>query len=72
LLENRVLKQVLGPKKEAVTGGSWKLHNEELHYLHSSPNIMRFIKSSARKWAGHVSRMEEKKNAYKSLVRKAE
>ena len=53
-------------------GGSWKLHNEEVHYLHSSPNTMRLIKSITRKWAGLVSRMGEMKNAYKGLVGKAE
>ena len=52
-----MLKQTLGPKKEAVIGGSWKLHNEEVHYIHSSPNTMRLIKSSTRKWKGLVSHM---------------
>jgi hypothetical protein len=34
-----------GPKKDKVTGGWRKLHNEELHNLYSSPNIIRIIKS---------------------------
>jgi hypothetical protein len=39
---------------------SWrKLHNDELHSLYSSPNIVRVIKSRRTRWAGHVSRMEE-------------
>jgi len=63
VFDNRVLKQTLGPKNETVMGGSWKLHNEEVHYVNYSPNIMRLIKTSTRKWAGLVSRMGEKKNA---------
>jgi hypothetical protein len=39
-----------------VEDGSWrKLHNDELHSLYSSPNIVRVIKSSKMRWAGHVA-----------------
>jgi hypothetical protein len=41
--ENRVLRITLGPKRDKVTGGWRKLHNEELHNLYSSPNIIRMI-----------------------------
>jgi hypothetical protein len=51
-----------------VTGVSRKLHNEELHNLYSSPNIIRMIKSRRMRWAEHVSRMGEKRNAYRILV----
>jgi hypothetical protein len=37
MFENRVLR-IFGPKKDEVTGGWRKLHNEELHNLYSSPN----------------------------------
>jgi hypothetical protein len=64
--ENRVLRRIFGPKKEE--DGSWrKLHNE-LHNLHSSPNIVRVIKSMRMKWAGHVARMEEGRGVYEVLV----
>jgi hypothetical protein len=55
VFENRVLRKIFGPKREEH--GSWrKLHNDELHSLYSSPNIVRVIKSRTMKWAGHVAR----------------
>jgi hypothetical protein len=56
VFENRMLRRIFGPKREE--GGSWrKLHNDELHDLYSSPNIVRVIKSRRMRWAGHVARM---------------
>jgi hypothetical protein len=52
--------------------GSFRLHNEELHNLYSSPNIIRMIKSRRMRWAGQVTRMGEKRNAYRILVGKPE
>jgi hypothetical protein len=53
--------------------GEWrKLHNEELWDLYSLPSIIRIIKSRRMRWAGHVARMGEKRNAYRLLVRKPE
>jgi hypothetical protein len=63
-----VLRKIFGPKRDEVTGDWRKLHNEELHILYSSPNITRMIKSRMVRWAGHVARMGEKRNAYRSLV----
>jgi hypothetical protein len=40
-----------------------KLHNEELHILYSSPNIIRRMR-----WAGHVARMRDERNVYKVLM----
>jgi hypothetical protein len=70
--EIRVVRKMFGPKKDEVIGGSRKLHNEELHNLYCSPNITRIIKSRRMLLAGHVLRMEEKKNTYRVLVRKPE
>jgi hypothetical protein len=44
------------------------LHNDELHDLYSSPNIVRVIKSRRIRWAGHVARMGEGRAAYRVLV----
>ena len=56
VFENRVLR-VFGPKRDEVTGEWRKLHNEELDDLYSSPYIVRVIKSTKMRWAGHVARM---------------
>jgi hypothetical protein len=72
VFENRVLRNMFGPKRDGVTGGWRKLHNKELHNLYSSPNIIRIIKSRRMRWAGYVARMGEKSNVYKLLVGKPE
>jgi hypothetical protein len=46
---------VFGPKRDEVTGGWRKLHNEELHDLYSSPSIIRLIHSRRKRWARHVA-----------------
>jgi hypothetical protein len=67
VLENRVLRGIFGPKRDEVIGGWRKLSNEELHNLYCSPSIIR-IKSRRMRWAGHVARMGEKRNAYRISV----
>jgi hypothetical protein len=59
VFENRVLRRIFGPKRDEVTGGLRKLHNEEIHDLYSSPSIIKIIKSRRMRWAGHVARMGE-------------
>jgi hypothetical protein len=70
--ENRVLRRIFGPKKGGVTGEWRKLHNEKFHNLYYSPIIIRIIKSRKTRWAGHVARMEGKRNVYRLLVEKPE
>jgi hypothetical protein len=70
MLENRVLRRIFGPKRDDVTGDWRKLHNEELHNLYSSQNIIRQIKSRRMRWAGHVARMVEQRRLYMVFVGK--
>ncbi|KAJ4433206.1 hypothetical protein ANN_15463, partial [Periplaneta americana] len=72
VFENKVLRKIFGAKRYEVTGEWRKLHNAELHALYSSPGIIRNIKSRRLRWAGHVARMDESKNAYRVLVGKPE
>jgi hypothetical protein len=57
VFENRVLRRIFGPKRDEVTGGWRKPHNEELQNLYSSPSIIRVIKSRRMRWAGHVAQL---------------
>jgi hypothetical protein len=66
------MRRIFGPKRDGVTGGWRKLHNEELYNLYSSPIIIRIIKSRRMRWPGHVARMGEKRNMYRLLVGKPE
>jgi hypothetical protein len=67
VFENRVLRRIFGPKREEDR--SWKkLHNDELHNLYSSLDIVRMIKSRRMRWVGHVAHMGEERGVYWVLV----
>jgi hypothetical protein len=69
--ESRVLRKILGPKREVDE--SWrKLHNDELHGLYFSPNIVTAIKSRRMGWAGHVAHMEDGRCGFGWEARKLE
>jgi len=72
VFENRVLRRILGTKRDEVTGEWRKLHSEELNDLYSSPNIFRVIKSRRKSWAGHVACMRTRRGVYRGLVGKPE
>ncbi|KAJ4432156.1 hypothetical protein ANN_20772 [Periplaneta americana] len=72
VFENKMLRKIFGAKRDEVTGIWRKLHNAELHALYSSPDIIRNIKSRRLRWAGHVARMGESRNAYRVLVGRPE
>jgi hypothetical protein len=65
LSKNRVLRRIFGYKGEEVAGGWERLHNEDLHNLCTSPNVVSVIKPKMVRWAGHFARLREMRNAYK-------
>jgi len=68
VFEKRVLRRIFRPKKDELTREWRKLHNEELNDMYSSSNIIRVIKSRRMRWAGHVTRMGERRGLYRVLV----
>jgi hypothetical protein len=60
-----VLRRIFVPKREEVVGDWRRLHNEELHNLYASPNIIRVIRLRRMRGAGHVAYMGELRNAYR-------
>jgi hypothetical protein len=66
VFENRVLRRIFGSKRDEVTGG-WR-NNKELRDLYPSPSIIRIIRLRCMRWAGHVTGMGEKRNAFMLLV----
>jgi hypothetical protein len=67
VFENRVLRRIFGPKRDEATGEWRRLHNKELSGLYSSPNIIQVGKWRRMRWAGHITRMGEKRHAYRIL-----
>jgi hypothetical protein len=55
VFENGVLRRIFGLKRDGVTVGWRKLHNEDLHNSCSSPNMIRMFKSRIVRCAGHVA-----------------
>jgi hypothetical protein len=72
VFEIRVLRRIFRPKRDEVKGELRRLHNEELHDLHSSSNIIWVIKSRRMRWVGHVACMGERRGVYRVLVGKPE
>jgi len=72
VFENRVLRKILGPKRDTVTREWRKLHYEELNDMYTSPNVVVVIKLRRMRWAGHVVCMGERRGAYRVLVRETE
>jgi hypothetical protein len=70
VLENRVLRRIFGPKRDEVMGQWRKMHSGELHNLHSSPGIIRQIRSRKIWWKGDVACMGEGRDLSWVLVGK--
>jgi hypothetical protein len=71
VFENRVLRRIFGPNRVEVVGGWKRLHDEELHNLYISPNIVRVFKSRSMRLVGYVARIRDMRNAYIILARKS-
>jgi hypothetical protein len=72
VFENRVLRRIVGPKRDELTGEWRKLNNEELHDLYCSPTFVRVIKSRRMGWAVHVAQTGEGRGVSRVLVGKPE
>jgi hypothetical protein len=70
MFANRVLRRIFGPKRDEMTADWIKLHKEKVHNFYSSSSIIRMTKSRKMRWAGHVGRMDVKRNACRILVGK--
>jgi hypothetical protein len=57
VFESRLLRRILGPKREEMTGNWRRLHNEELYNMYASPNTIQVIKSKRVRWVGCVACM---------------
>jgi hypothetical protein len=68
VFEKRVLRRIFGPRRDEVTGGWRKLRKN----LYPSPSIIRMIRSRIMRWARHVVRIREKKNACRLFEGKPE
>jgi hypothetical protein len=67
-----VLRRTFGPKREDVEGDWRRQHNQVLHNAYALSDIISMIKSFRVRWAGYVTRMEEKRNTQKIFVGKRE
>jgi hypothetical protein len=63
VFENSKQRRIFVPKRGEVIECWRKVHSKELHNLHCSPGVVRTIKSWRMRWAGHVARMLENRNA---------
>ena len=68
--DNRVLRKILRPKRDEETGEWRRLHRNELHEWHSSPDIIQLIKSRKMRLAGCLARIGERRCAYRVLMGK--
>jgi hypothetical protein len=67
-----MLKRVFGPRREEVAEGWKRLHNEKLHNLYTSPNVVMVIKARRMRWTGHVARTGKTRCAHEILAGKPE
>jgi hypothetical protein len=68
VFESRVLRRLIGHKRDEVTGECKGLHNKEIYNLCSLPNIIKVIKSGRMKWAGHVACKRDRAGVYTVMI----
>jgi hypothetical protein len=68
VFENRLLRRIFGPKRDEASGEWRRLHNEERHDHYCTPNVIRVVKSRRMRRARHMTRMGERRGAYRDLV----
>jgi hypothetical protein len=61
MFDNRVLKEIRGPKEEEITRERERLYKEEVYDLYSSLNFIRLIKSRRTRWTRCVGRRVERR-----------
>jgi hypothetical protein len=72
VFETRVLRRIFRPKVEEEARDRRRLHNEELHNLYGSPNVVRAIRWRTMRWVEHIARIGEMRSAYRILDGKPE
>jgi len=65
---NRILRQILGPKRDENGEDRW-LHSEELHTLYRTFNVVSLIKSTKLRYESHVARIEEGRSVFRIFNR---
>jgi hypothetical protein len=63
-----ILKRIFRPKRDKIIGGWRTMHNEKLHNLYPSPNIIRMLKSRRVRWTGHVAHMKGRRGMYTQFL----
>ena len=66
------LRRLCETKRDGVTGEWRKLHNEKLNDLYCSPAIVRVIRSSRMRWAGHVASTGARRVVHRVVVGRPE
>jgi hypothetical protein len=64
------MRRINGPKMEGLKVDWREFHNQELHEIYSSPNVIMAVRSRRMRLAGHVAHMGRMRNVYDILVRK--
>jgi hypothetical protein len=70
VFEENLLMKIFGLVRERMIRYWRRLHNEELHNLDSSLNIIIVIRSRKKRWGDHVAGMEDERNALRILFEK--